>query len=108
MFKRPEKVDYWAFLIGLGIPEPCEARVLGENEGHEDGCRILMIKNKPLHTERVVVALHPAGEVVTVVWMVRKAGIREMIFPDARVIIPCSVLLKNRDCVTGTRLYSVS
>ena len=39
---------------------------------------------------------------------IQKVGIREMLFPVARVIIPCSVLLKDRDCVAGTRLYSVS
>ena len=44
---------------------------------------------------------------VPVVQMVRKFDIREMLFPDTWVIIPCSVWLKNRDCLVRTYVYSV-
>jgi hypothetical protein len=74
----------------------------------ENGCRVLLTKNKLLHAERVIEALQPAEDVVPVVQMVRKADIREMLFPDTWVIIPCSVWLKNRDSLPQTRVDSAS
>ena len=54
------------------------------------------MKNQLLRVELVVGVLQPADDVLAVVRVVRKASIREMLFPDKRVIIPCSVRLKNR------------
>jgi hypothetical protein len=41
-----------------------------------------------------------------VVEVIRKASIREILFPETWVMIPCSVLLENQDCAMGTCVYS--
>ena len=55
------------------------------------------MKNKLLYAVRLLEALQPVEDVEPVVQMVRKADIRGMLFPDTRVMIPCSVRPKNRD-----------
>jgi hypothetical protein len=57
------------------------------------GLGFLLTKNKLLHAERVIKVLQPAEDVVPVIQMVRNVCIREMLFPDTGVIIPCSVWL---------------
>ena len=91
-------------MIGPGISDPVAMFAFRQNHAGEGGgfpVEVAAIHGGPF----VEVLKHPR---LGVLEGIRTVGIREMLFPDTSVIIPCSVLLKNRDCVVGTRADSVS
>jgi hypothetical protein len=63
---------------------------------------------KSSSANQIVGVLKHAEAGVPAVDVIRKTAIREMLFPDTGVIIPCSVRLENCDCTVGTCVYSVS